>query len=31
MEFLKGMVLGIILGEFLLMMLLMLVYGGSKK
>lgn len=31
MEFLKGMIIGIILGEVVLITLLMLVYGGSKK
>lgn len=31
MEFFKGLILGIFLGEIILMLLLMLVYGGTKK
>lgn len=31
MEFLKGLIIGMVLGEVVLMILLMLVYGGSKK
>lgn len=31
MEFFKGLIIGIFLGEVILMLLLMLVYGGTKK
>lgn len=31
MEFLKGLIIGIVLGEVILILLLMLVYGGTKK
>lgn len=31
MEFFKGLIIGIVLGEVILILLLMLVYGGTKK
>lgn len=31
MEFFKGLILGIFLGEVILILVLMLVYGGTKK